>query len=52
MTKSISIEKKYQKKTLKEHIETRPGNYIGTIELCTQNLWVLNDDNSKMIQKI
>ena len=51
MTKSISIEKKYQKKTLKEHIETRPGNYIGTIELCTQNLWVLNDDNSKMIQK-
>ena len=51
MTKPISIEKKYQKKTLKEHIETRPGNYIGTIELCTQNLWVLNDDKSKMIQK-
>ena len=38
----IDIEKVYQKKTQIEHILLRPDTYIGSTEMTTTTLWVLD----------
>ena len=49
--KRLSIERIYQKKTQLEHILLRPDTYIGSVEAVTQSMWVLNEDQSHMIQR-
>lgn len=40
---TLTIEQIYQKKTQHQHILDRPDTYIGSIEVETDKLWVLND---------
>jgi DNA topoisomerase-2 len=44
------ISDKYKKLNPQEHVLTRPGMYIGSIEEDITNMWIVNDD-SKMIKK-
>ena len=46
-----AIEKIYQKKTPLEHILLRPDTYIGSIEQLTQEMWIWDLENEKMIKK-
>ncbi|QTF49396.1 topoisomerase II [Acanthamoeba polyphaga mimivirus] len=50
-----SIEEKYQKKNLHEHILHSPDTYIGSIEEKTCNMWIFNEsageDDAKIIFK-
>ena len=39
--KSRKIEEIYQKKTQIEHVLLRPDTYVGSVELTTQDMWVL-----------
>ncbi|KAL3855352.1 hypothetical protein ACJMK2_014568 [Sinanodonta woodiana] len=50
-SKRMSIERIYQKKTQLEHILLRPDTYIGSIEMLTQPMWVLDEENNCMIQR-
>jgi DNA topoisomerase-2 len=47
----MSIEKKYQKKNLHQHILDRPDSYIGSIKPINEDLWIWDKDNEKMIKK-
>lgn len=49
---SKSIEEKYQKKNLHEHILHSPDTYIGSIEDKTCNMWVFNKDSKDNEAKI
>ena len=40
-----------QMKTDKQHILEVPDTYIGSIDLIDENLWIMNEDDSKIIQK-
>ena len=42
---------KYQKYTPLEHILKRPDTYIGSVELSTDECWVLADDKTRMQKK-
>ena len=42
---------KYQKKTDVEHILSNPDTYIGSVEEIDSDLWILNDDSSKIVEK-
>ena len=44
----MSSSEKYQKYTPLEHILKRPDSYIGSIEITTDNVWVLSQDKTKM----
>ena len=46
----VTIEKKYQKLTQREHVLERPGMYIGDTKKNTEELWVMGE-NGKMIKK-
>ena len=46
---SRTIEQIYQKKTQLEHILLRPDTYIGSIELHTNNLWVLDPVTQQLV---
>ena len=46
-----TIEEKYKKKTQKEHILDRPDSYIGNISLQTDDLWIYDSEQNKMIKK-
>ncbi len=50
-TKKKTVEERYQKKELHEQIIARPGTYIGSTQEHTVNMWVLDTENDKMIQK-
>jgi len=39
-----SVEQIYQKKTQLEHILIRPDTYIGSVEMTTNTLWVLSEN--------
>lgn len=41
----------YQKKTQLEHILLRPDTYIGSVEKVTENQWVFNETDGKMVQR-
>jgi DNA topoisomerase-2 len=45
------LSNKYQQKTDKAHILDAPDTYIGSIEKVDSDLWILNEDGSKIIEK-
>ena len=49
---NMNLAKQYQKKTDKQHILDNPDTYIGSVEKVDSEVWLLNDDNSKIIEKI
>jgi DNA topoisomerase II len=55
MPKPKTIEQRYQKKDLREHILDRPDSYIGSIEPVNEELWIYNSESlenkPKMIKK-
>ena len=50
-TSNSLLTNKYQQKTDKQHILDNPDTYIGSVENIEANVWILNDDNSKIIEK-
>jgi DNA topoisomerase-2 len=42
---------KYQQKTDKQHILDNPDTYIGSVEKVDSEVWLLNDDDSKIVEK-
>jgi DNA topoisomerase-2 len=42
---------KYQQKTDKQHILDNPDTYIGSVEEVDSNLWIINTENNKIIEK-
>ena len=46
-----TIEKQYQKKTIREHILLRPDTYIGSTEIDKDNLWIYDEESNKIIKK-
>jgi len=51
MNTKEELSNKYQQKTDKQHILDNPDTYIGSIENIETDLWILNDDGSKIIEK-
>lgn len=50
-TNTQDIAVKYQKLTQIEHILKRPSMYIGGIESIDDTVWIMNENNSKIIEK-
>ena len=48
---SLNLSNKYQQKTDKQHILDNPDTYIGSVEKIDANVWILNEDNTKIIEK-
>lgn len=46
-----SLQNKYKKLDHREHVLSRPGMYIGSIEEDTYNTWVFDSESKKMIKK-
>ena len=46
-----SIEETYKKLSQREHVLERPGMYIGDIKKNTEELWVFDKEQNKMIKK-
>ena len=46
-----NLSDKYQQKTDKQHILDNPDTYIGSVEKVDSDVWLLNDDDSKIIEK-
>jgi DNA topoisomerase-2 len=42
---------KYQQKTDKQHILDNPDTYIGSVENIDADMWIMNENNDKIIQK-
>jgi DNA topoisomerase-2 len=47
----LELSNKYQQKTDKAHILDNPDTYIGSVEQIDENLWILSEDGTKIIQK-
>ena len=45
------INKKYQKKTDKEHVLDNPDTYIGSIEQISSNMYIYDEVNKKIVEK-
>lgn len=45
------VEEQYKKLKQREHVLVRPDTYVGSIERDTKKVDILNDDNTKMIEK-
>ena len=50
-SEDATLSNKYQQKTDKQHILDNPDTYIGAVEKIDSMQWVLNDDNSKIIEQ-
>lgn len=50
-TTSDELANKYQQKTDKQHILDNPDTYIGSVEKVDSDLWILNDDQSRIVEK-
>ena len=48
---SSNLSNKYQQKTDKQHILDNPDTYIGSVEKIESNVWILNEDNTKIVEK-
>ena len=48
---SSSLSTKYQQKTDKQHILDNPDTYIGSVEDIESSVWIMNEDNDKIIEK-
>lgn len=46
-----NLSNKYQQKTDKQHILDNPDTYIGSVEKIESNVWILNEDNTKIVEK-
>jgi DNA gyrase/topoisomerase IV subunit B len=46
-----TIEEKYQKLTQREHVLKKSGMYIGSISKQTEELWVFDENQNKMVKK-
>ena len=46
-----NLSNKYQQKTDKQHILDNPDTYIGSVEKIDANVWILNEDNTKIVEK-
>ena len=51
MTTKENIDKKYQKKTDKEHVLDNPDTYIGSIEQISSNMYIYDEINKKIVEK-
>ena len=51
MTSNANIDKKYQKKTDKEHVLDNPDTYIGSIEQIMSNMYIYDEVNKKIVEK-
>jgi DNA topoisomerase-2 len=51
MNTKEELSNKYQQKTDKQHILDNPDTYVGSIENVDTDMWILNDDGSKIIEK-
>jgi len=47
----INLATKYQQKTDKQHILDNPDTYIGSVEEIDSNVWILNEEGNKIIEK-
>lgn len=45
------LAQQYQKKTDKQHILDNPDTYIGSVENVDADMWLLNEENNKIVQK-
>ncbi|KAL4629674.1 DNA topoisomerase 2-beta [Arapaima gigas] len=52
VSKKMSVERVYQKKTQLEHILLRPDTYVGSLEPVTQQLWVFDEDAGMNLREI
>ena len=50
-TESSMLSNKYQQKTDKEHILSNPDTYIGSVEQIDSDVWIINDNADKIIEK-
>lgn len=50
-TTSDELANKYQQKTDKQHILDNPDTYIGSVEKVDTDLWILNDDQTRIVEK-
>lgn len=50
-TTSDELANKYQQKTDKQHILDNPDTYIGSVEKVETDLWILNDEQTRIIEK-
>jgi len=50
-TNSEELSNKYQQKTDKQHILDNPDTYIGSVEHIDSDLWILNNDQTKIVEK-
>lgn len=48
---NIDVSEKYQKLEQREHVLTRPGMYIGSIEEDVYDTWIINRETNKMEKK-
>jgi len=46
-----NLSNKYQQKTDKQHILDNPDTYIGSVENVDSFVWLLNDSNTKIVEK-
>ena len=49
--KRLSVERIYQRKTQLEHILLRPDTYVGSVEECTQLMWVWDEEREAIVQR-
>lgn len=49
--KKDTVESKYKKHELRDHIYELPDTYIGSVEPVTLDTWVYDDDKSHMVKK-
>jgi DNA topoisomerase-2 len=50
-SKNNDVSEKYQKLEQREHVLTRPGMYIGSIEEDVYDTWIMNRETNKMEKK-
>jgi DNA topoisomerase-2 len=50
-SEDANLSNKYQQKTDKQHILDNPDTYIGSVEEIDSIQWILNEDNSKIVEK-
>ena len=48
---ATNLANKYQQKTDKQHILDNPDTYIGSVEDVDSMQWIINEDNTKIIEK-
>ena len=50
-TTEVNLANKYQQKTDKQHILDNPDTYIGSVENVESAMWVMDEENTRIIEK-